>query len=500
MAMILRTTSYKGLPPNQEISAVFDEQGGTIGRAPNNHLVLPDSEKFVSRQHACIYFDGGEYYVEDTSSGGTYFNDSEEPLPQTRVLLRDGGRLRIGEYELQISLAENITSGFPPSVEAPVRQLDFAENSVLNGPFASGQTSALPAEKADFFSSFVEQPESSLIHQSFVPPQIAATPAKSDVDDLDFGDLLSKLDDLPGTVNSNFQPVNSPSNDLPELPPDFFMEENESFASQSMLSFTEENAQPQSSLPISSVNSKFPLEEFVEVFPEPVNQFAEPVHEQQTTQKLQVSIPESVASVNVVATANAASVTDDRLIREFLAGVGIDDPNFLPPEQWPELMRTTGELLRSMVEGLMQVLRARAELKSQFRVSVTTMHSQDNNPLKFTPNVDDAIRLILAPTHSGFLAPKKAVSEGFNDIMSHQIAMTAGIQAALADILRSFDPQLIEKALGDTGLFQKKAKYWEYYLEKYPQLKTVAQEDFFGDAFADAYEKQMLLLSRTSKF
>jgi len=162
-------------------------------------------------------------------------------------------------------------------------------------------------------------------------------------------------------------------------------------------------------------------------------------------------------------------------------------------------MKTSGEILRSMVEGLMLVLRARAELKSQFRVSVTTMRSIDNNPLKFTPNTNDALKLILAPTNPGFLAPKTAVSEGFSDIMNHQMAMTAGIQAALADVLRSFDPQIIEKTQGEGVLFQKKAKCWEYYVEKYPQLKAAAQEEFFSDAFAEAYEKQMQLLSRASK-
>jgi type VI secretion system FHA domain protein len=192
-------------------------------------------------------------------------------------------------------------------------------------------------------------------------------------------------------------------------------------------------------------------------------------------------------------------MSDQQLLREFLAGAGIGELSGVPAEQWPALMRTSGALLRSMVDGLMQVLRARAELKSQFRVSVTTMRSVDNNPLKFTPSVDDAMKLMLAPTNPGFLPPQTAVSEGFRDIMNHQIAMTAGIQAALAEILVRFDPQLIEKNHVEGVLFQKKAKCWEYYVEEYPQLKALAQEEFFGDAFADAYEKQMLLLNRPSK-
>lgn len=206
------------------------------------------------------------------------------------------------------------------------------------------------------------------------------------------------------------------------------------------------------------------------------------------------------ARVRMTAPSNTErAAADSELIRAFLTGAGIDDSQFLSPEQWSELFRTSGELLRSMVEGLMCVLRARAELKSQFRVSVTTMRSVDNNPLKFTPNVDDALRLILAPTNPGFLTPKEAVREGFADIMNHQMAMTAGIQAALADILRGFDPELIEKAQGEGIQFQKKAKCWEHYTNQYQKLKASAQEDFFGDAFGDAYEQQMQLLSRSSK-
>ncbi|MBS4049933.1 MAG: FHA domain-containing protein, partial [Methylomonas sp.] len=197
MVLILRVLSYKGLPSNQPISAQFDAQGGSIGRAPNNHLVLPDPEKFISRVHASIHCEAGRYFIEDSSTGGTFLGDSDIPLQQGRAPVSDGEKIRIGEYELLATLSESATAGFAVSIEQPVRQLDLAQNSVLDGPFAPAQP-APPQPKADFFSSFVEQPESSAFHQSFTPPQIAATSAPAAADELDFGDLLSKLDELPG--------------------------------------------------------------------------------------------------------------------------------------------------------------------------------------------------------------------------------------------------------------------------------------------------------------
>jgi type VI secretion system FHA domain protein len=487
MALIIRVTSYKGLPPSQEIRAQFDSQGGSIGRSPDNHLVLPDPEKYISRLHASILFTAGQYFIQDSSTGGTYLYDSDGLLQQTRAALHDGEKLRIGEYELVVSITDAGSGGFAPSLEIPVRQLDLMGSSLPDDPFFAAQPVSKPVE-ADFFGSFIEQPESSPIHQSFTPPQVSEIAPGSTgvgVDDLDFSDLLSKLDALPGASS---KPLSQP--ELPSLPADFFADEEVQEIPQPI----EVHAQAQ---PFKSAEPS-PLHDPFSGFDTPVFS-SEQTHPVEPAMASLVTEPVRPSPVKPPLEHVSSVMSDQQLLREFLAGAGIGELSGVPAEQWPALMRTSGALLRNMVDGLMQVLRARAELKSQFRVSVTTMRSVDNNPLKFTPSVDDAMKLMLAPTNPGFLPPQTAVSEGFRDIMNHQIAMTAGIQAALAEILVRFDPQLIEKNHVEGVLFQKKAKCWEYYVEEYPQLKALAQEELFGDAFADAYEKQMLLLNRPSK-
>jgi len=503
MTLIIKTVSYKGMPLSPEISARFEAQGGSIGRSPDNQMVLPDAEKYISRRHAEIHYEGGRYFIQDSSAAGTYLEQQGQLLQQGRAVLMDGERLRIGEYELQVTIIESAPMFSEPYAAAPpVRQLDFAD--ALEGPFAAPQT---PVPVADRERSFIEQPDSSIFHQSFTPPEPQGpAPATAGVkDDLDFGDLLSTLDNL--SASQTAPPAASPSlpPDFPELPADFFADADKPDAE-----FALAAAPPRAEIdvPASPFTAAATEHAGFEAAAAPVSPVAaSPVEATGLDRQADASMPLTPAAFAPMPEAApqrppepAQSVpADSELIRAFLAGAGIDDPQFLPPEHWPELLRTSGELLRSMVDGLMCVLRARAELKSQFRVSVTTMRSVDNNPLKFTPNVDDALRLILAPTHAGFLSPKDAVREGFGDIMNHQMAVTAGIQAALTDVLRGFDPELIEKAQGEGLLFQKKAKCWEHYASQYPKLKAAAQEDFFGDAFGDAYERQMQLLSRSSK-
>lgn len=193
----------------------------------------------------------------------------------------------------------------------------------------------------------------------------------------------------------------------------------------------------------------------------------------------------------------AQSGPNIEFLQHFLEGAGIKDLGFLPPEQRLEAMSLAGALFRNMVEGLMEVLRSRAEMKSELRVAFTTIRSIDNNPLKFNPDVDSVIKSMLAPGSSAYIKPRDALDEAFRDIKLHQSAMTAGVQASLAEVLQRFDPTCIERFFEEGVVFQKKAKCWELYCEKYPELKASAMADFFGEEFAVAYEKQIRLLDRS---
>ena len=157
-------------------------------------------------------------------------------------------------------------------------------------------------------------------------------------------------------------------------------------------------------------------------------------------------------------------------------------------------MHLVGEMFCEMVEGMMSLLRSRAELKSQFRMSVTTIRAAENNPLKFSMSVGEAMQALLKPDRKGFLKPVDAIQNGFDDISNHQLAMTAGIQASVSDLLKKFNPQRFESQVDRSVFGTKNIKCWNNYSESYEQNATDAMEDFFGDAFVAAYEQQMRVL------
>jgi predicted component of type VI protein secretion system len=83
--------------------------------------------------------------------------------------------------------------------------------------------------------------------------------------------------------------------------------------------------------------------------------------------------------------------------------------------------------------------------------------------------------------------------------MNHQLAMQAGIQASLTDLLQTLDPKIIEKQFEQGLVLQKKAKCWESYEKTYRNTVEDAVEKFYGEAFAEAYDKQMNLLTKSRK-
>ena len=68
MTLTLRVVSLNDLPLTQPITAQFDAQGGTIGRADHNTMALPDPERHISRQQAEIRSGAGGFVIRNIGS------------------------------------------------------------------------------------------------------------------------------------------------------------------------------------------------------------------------------------------------------------------------------------------------------------------------------------------------------------------------------------------------------------------------------------------------
>ena len=104
MPLVLKVLSYQGLPPGEALSAIFNEDGGTIGRsvsaAPSSgkkHFTLPDPDQIVSGLHAEVYYENNRYYIADASTNGTFIGNKNIELFRQTAHLDNGLVLPLDE-------------------------------------------------------------------------------------------------------------------------------------------------------------------------------------------------------------------------------------------------------------------------------------------------------------------------------------------------------------------------------------------------------------------
>jgi FHA domain-containing protein len=196
-------------------------------------------------------------------------------------------------------------------------------------------------------------------------------------------------------------------------------------------------------------------------------------------------------------------IAQEATVRAFLDGAGIADLD-LPAGLTPQTMFMLGQVLRETVQAMLDLLLARAMLKRELRADVTMIVAKENNPLKFSPNVEAALAHLLNPQR-GYMQPLEAIRDAGNDLRSHQFAFMSGMRAALEGILHRFNPEQLEQRLKQKTVLDsvlpmnRKAKMWDQFSDLYGDMAKEAEEDFhalFGREFVRAYEAQIEKLSR----
>jgi predicted component of type VI protein secretion system len=187
------------------------------------------------------------------------------------------------------------------------------------------------------------------------------------------------------------------------------------------------------------------------------------------------------------------------LWRGFLQGAGIEG-SALPGAPTPQLLSSIGEMLKIAVGGLQRLVTLRARAKSEMQAEMTMIAPRDNNPLKFSPDEEMALQMLLQPPARGFLDGPAALRDALTDLQSHQVGMTAGMRAVLEAVLDRLDPEKLATLQGRRSMFdflrpaRRRARLWDTYLSQYRSLRQEAEDNFqrfFGEAFREAYEAQV---------
>jgi type VI secretion system protein len=410
MALRLRVVSIHAQLLGEDGTKVFGVHGGSIGRSGDNDWVLPDPDRYVSGHHARVEFRGGQYWLTDTSSNGTYLNDSNTPLAGNGpYALKDGDRLRLGDYELAVDV------DVAGSVAAP---------------------SARAVEN-------------------------------------DIGAPLD-LDSLLTTSGSRVAPVNAYGQAV-ELP-----------------GISSRKAAP-------AARNKKPAEAQSEV---PWNlSTRRRVEPYRNPAKSGPAVPAATPPAAVESPRGAETNTADSLngLQELCRGAGID-PAGIPAAIQSQAVQIAGQILREVAMGLMEMTQERNEIKRRFRIAQDTIQPSENNPLKFSAGVEEALRKLFEQYGNRYLGPVEAVRESFRDTRLHHQAVAGAMQAAFVDFVRRLDPtdlrERFDRGLKRGGLLgaANKMKYWDMYGELYQNLAQMPKDELphvFVEEFARAYEAKV---------
>lgn len=169
MALRLRVVSIHAQLLGEDGSRTFGVHGGSIGRASDNDWILPDPDRYISGHHARVEFRAGQYWLMDTSSNGTYLNDSSSPIADGGPhALKDGDRLRLGDYELAVDL--DTASEAAPAVAEKSRAVDNDLGAALDlGSLLANEDSAKRARPVNAYGQSIELP-------SIASPDVALEP------------------------------------------------------------------------------------------------------------------------------------------------------------------------------------------------------------------------------------------------------------------------------------------------------------------------------------
>jgi type VI secretion system FHA domain protein len=430
MALRLEIISAQRQQLGNKASFVVEESGCSIGRSLDNDWALPDIARFLSGRHAVIHFRGGEYFLEDTSTNGTFVNDSVAPLGKrgTRVLLHSGDVVRIGEYRILVHLDERAR---PTSAPDTHTQAHMTVETVV--PLRDPVGRKVSSDEGIDFSALVRTADATSTLQRMG--------TKRQASDADLGDALtidSLLIDLTGSATAR----SAGSATVPQAS-----------IGDTTLSGRDRGADHAGNETIGTLP--------------------------QQAEQDRVSRLRSAAKMRLEGTGSMPALDLDTALDIFCRGAGIDASQLSMRDE-AMLLQLAGRMLRETMLGLKEILRAQQDFVD--RNGIEREAPEGRSPLD--ANMDEYLLGLFAGHEKRQLDAVMQLRDQFAHASRHAAAVDPALRAALTQFLGHLAPERL--ATGSDG-----AANWNRYRDVYGNLLQATGgrlPHLFLEALSQAYQ------------
>jgi type VI secretion system FHA domain protein len=516
MTLTLSIRNTASLENGMPTELVLHQRGAIIGRGSTCDWCLPDPRRHISSRHCEIRFRDDCYWLTDTSTNGTFVNDSADPL-QGEHKIDQGDLILVGDYEIGADLtgSDAALDEQPPAAEQSFAGWDgWAENAPPSSGAAAQDEWGEPQEQptaAQRWEPSVSGGGPEPVQSSGIAGPAARPPGRG----FEWGERRPVAEEVPDTDSWG------PTHDAPDMPdPGSVWEGPQAAPDQSSGWSSAAADRPRPAGP-ADIWGQIAEDNVVDWARGGFGSPAEPppsdplgLEEDNSINEMPLRPPPeahdsaqsappprrrtraaSKPAQPVAAPAAAADI--ERLLAEFLKAAGV------PPEELKgppaQAVPRAGGLLRRLIAGLVVLVEARARAKSQMGAESTRLEFDGNNPIKFARSPEQALAQLLSPPERGFMDAERAVEDAFYDLQSHQMATLKAMQGALRATLDRFSPEAIRQR-AETGGFlasilpaAKDATLWRAYEREFSGVARGSDEafmDVFAKEFRKAYEEQ----------
>ena len=435
MALRFTIENVPNLPDGGPIAfTVTGKRSVDIGRDQHLDWTLPDPTRFISGKHCEVHYKNGTYWLHDVSTNGTFLNGSDQRMRSPHEL-KNGDRLVIGQYIVGVSL-------------------DSGASAASDGSF--GVSNGIVSQRAAYPELWANDADAPppIDRQHMKMAREAPRPINPDF--LDWAAGVPEVD----ASSSRRQPAASHPQQKPDM----------DWATGPL---SRPAAIPEPAPPV--VAPRRPVWKDDEVSTSDVSPFATRSSDivDRAAPRSKGPIEQPVGPIPqapiVVAKPSPGQSRDDDFIGR-VARAAMLPEDFFAGKDTNQLADQLGEIIRISVVSLMQLLQARNAAKRFTRSSnQTTIQATENNPLKFSPTAEDAMRILFGPKTHSYLDARRAFAQGFDDLKSHQLKTYMAMQHAVTMLVADLDPTAITKDIeADDSIIDKvrsrKSRLWDAFL------------------------------------
>ena len=426
------------------------ENGGSVGRNPNNTLSLIDHNRFISGSHCLISVYADTYYLSDISTNGMLINGNKL-LKNQPISLHDGDTIMLGRYELSVGLeklsnAINIAADISTESNstdpllnlAEYKEVEESEKGTVEDFFKETKRENIDTEDPVTHLNFTLKKDDNFLLNDQDPEENMpeAAPSRQLLDDTD-------------SVYSEFH--------TPNMIPENWLSDNLAVTPKAIKEkITTEHIPdikfnvPEMTKPVTEPeNSQQPWEEITQTIQTTQTQQVSTPQAPITTDVEQTYYPEVEPTTQPVTPKTQPTPSDEGFKNAFFKGLGISATQ--ADNMDTHFFQQMGTCLRLCINNLQKDL---SEIK-------TTKDTEQEMPLT------NIVELMLSLNQQQLLSPNELIEQILDELDAYKIKMSQATSDIVNHKIQTFDPNTFANNISDQSLFMPKRKLWKEYTNFY---------------------------------